>query len=87
MLPQLLECLRLQQLRRSLPRRLPWSKLFALLAWTPVRAAASPDVKMLQPKLRYRNRPERMRQPVKQFELSGQHRDTQIRLGARADSA
>jgi hypothetical protein len=26
---------------------------------------------------------ERMRRPVKQFELSGQHRDTQIRLGAR----
>ena len=42
---RLLECLRLQQLRRSLPRRLPWSKLFALLAWTPVRAAASPERK------------------------------------------
>jgi hypothetical protein len=24
-----------------------------------------------------------MRRPIKQFELSGQHRDTQIRLGAR----
>jgi hypothetical protein len=35
------------------------------------------------PRSRRRHVSKCMRRPVKQFELSGQHRDTQIRLGAR----